>query len=760
MCDYLTDANYFIGRGVESIRDCFGKGRLDVININHLKKGRVAPDFARIMEERSMNILLVKGKSQYGVLDHFIDALAEEFERMGYEVYNWDLKHETKLQVEALKRKRIELAISMNAIYVGEWSKVLNNQDCLIWNFFVDHPMHHTSRIYQLWDNQISSFVDYEHVEYVRKYFPHIENLVYMPHGGMKGKADLEYSERKYDVVFMGSYTDVKSSSREFLKYSEDMQDIFLNIAEQMSLGHGTMEKLFLRELENRGVILRDDEVAETVAELGFLDNYVRNFNRVMMLEEIAGSGIHIHVYGNGWEEYENPYSEYLHIHEAIPFDETIRIMSNAKIVLNNLPLFRNGSHERVFTSMLCGALCISEGNPYLEQQFIDDEEIVFFSYDKLSELPGKIRYLLENQEEACQIARKGYEQANKRHTWFHRANQILEEARKLKRERSIKRILENDWVDVRFNQIIQYVENNTQEQIYELIKASYFALSRRDRAAMESMEASYKNYPYWGKLSMKDRQYELIEQRATQLKGYLEEFIWLYQKVQDSTSKKILCNILKHWITFEHQYLGEVMGTKFSQYFDKDIIQCDEQEVFVDIGAYNGDTLISYLDNYKNYRKIFCYELDRKNYDDLLTVASFFENVEVKNNVVGDRHGEIVKINIESERSESSRINDDVENSKTSDFIDVRMVSIDEDIHEKITFIKMDVEGAERYVLNGAKQHISNEKPKLAVCIYHGNEDLWKIPRLIDALNDNYKFYIRYYGGNLYPNEIVLYAV
>lgn len=708
-----------------------------------------------------MNILLVKGITQYEVLNFFIDELAKEFEKLGHNVYNCTLTDASQLQLEIIQRANIELVVNMNAMYTGIWNKLLRNQDCLIWNFFVDHPMYLISRINQLWDNQISSFVDYEHIEYVKKYFPHMRNLIYMPHAGLKSLRNIEYSDRKFDVVFMGSYTEIQSFSKEFSKYSDDMQNVFYKVSEQMSLGQGTLDELFLNEMIKRGVIIEKDEVPNITEELIFLDKFVRNFNRVAMIEEVAKNNIHIDIYGNGWEKYDNQYPEYIRIHKAISFDETINIMSNAKIVLNNMPLFRNGSHERVFTSMLCGALCISEKNVYLDQQFESNEDIVFFTYDRLSELPEKILYYLANQNNANRIARNAFNKVNSKHTWFQRANQILEAYFKFRTEKSNKRLVEKDTIDMKFNQVIQFVENNSQDQLYELIKAQYIELSRINKAVLESMEASYKNYPYWGKLSMKNKEYELIEQRAFQLKEHLDDFIWLYQKVQDSTSRKILCNILYCWITFDSSYLNEILDNRFSQYFDRDIIQCDDQEVFVDIGAYNGDTLLSYLNNFVNYKKVICYELDKKNFSELLSVTNSFENIEAKNYAVGEEHGKIIKVEIEDMRSESSRINKNYSMSNNfSCSENIQMVSIDEDIHEKITFLKMDVEGAERYILNGARRHISIEKPKLAVCIYHGNEDIWKIPRIIDSLNDSYKFYIRYYGGNLYPNEIVLYAV
>lgn len=76
----------------------------------------------------------------------------------------------------------------------------------------------------------------------------------------------------------------------------------------------------------------------------------------------------------------------------------------------------------------------------------------------------------------------------------------------------------------------------------------------------------------------------------------------------------------------------------------------------------------------------------------------------------------------------------------------------------EKVTYIKMDVEGAELQSLKGAKETIMRDTPKLAICIYHRQDDLWKIPEYILSLNKKYRFYIRHYCSYYY--ETVLYAV
>ena len=91
---------------------------------------------------------------------------------------------------------------------------------------------------------------------------------------------------------------------------------------------------------------------------------------------------------------------------------------------------------------------------------------------------------------------------------------------------------------------------------------------------------------------------------------------------------------------------------------------------------------------------------------------------------------------------------------------IEIETVKIDKDIKGPITFIKMDIEGDELKALEGMKNKIRKYKPKLAICVYHNNDHLWKIPKLIYELNPHYKFYLRYYGAPILPTEYVLYAI
>ena len=87
-------------------------------------------------------------------------------------------------------------------------------------------------------------------------------------------------------------------------------------------------------------------------------------------------------------------------------------------------------------------------------------------------------------------------------------------------------------------------------------------------------------------------------------------------------------------------------------------------------------------------------------------------------------------------------------------------MVTLDADIQEPVTLIKADIEGFEQKALRGAAEHIRRDRPKLLISVYHNNEDLWKIPRMIDSFAEGYRFYLRYKSSPVYPTEITLIAL
>lgn len=186
-------------------------------------------------------------------------------------------------------------------------------------------------------------------------------------------------------------------------------------------------------------------------------------------------------------------------------------------------------------------------------------------------------------------------------------------------------------------------------------------------------------------------------------------------------------------------------------QYFDLPELWKGAEEIFIDGGAYNGATSLRFK-NWcgLNFKKKYIFEPEYLNY------LMCLDNAGKK---LGTEEFEAYNIGLANEKNtlyfesnkDSSRI------SQTGGQ-KIEVDTLDHLVSDKVTFIKLDVEGAECLALEGAKNLIRQYKPKLAISLYHKPEDIWEIPLLILKLNPEYKFYIRHY--TLLELETVLYAI
>lgn len=192
----------------------------------------------------------------------------------------------------------------------------------------------------------------------------------------------------------------------------------------------------------------------------------------------------------------------------------------------------------------------------------------------------------------------------------------------------------------------------------------------------------------------------------------------------------------------------GTIVAQCGKQYFD--MFSMRKDEVFIDAGGYNGNTMLEYVDwTAGEYKKIFVFEpmaemvhLIKKKIKD-----RHISRVEVRQNALWNKREKLCFIEAEA----GSHVGE-----SGSNIIDG--IDLDEVVNnEKVTFIKMDIEGSELNGLKGAKNTIINNKPRLAICIYHKPEDILEIPLYILGLVPEYKFYIRHYCSNMW--ETVLYA-
>ena len=228
-----------------------------------------------------------------------------------------------------------------------------------------------------------------------------------------------------------------------------------------------------------------------------------------------------------------------------------------------------------------------------------------------------------------------------------------------------------------------------------------------------------------------------------------------LFEILEDEESCRVLTRIIEEWTRSEYSYgqLDDIYS--IPQYFPVNIMQSSDKECFVDCGAYNGDSISDFLNYSKGkFEKYYAFELNNKNCEELRT------NIEMNYEDIKEKF--VVENKGVSKETKEVRYEDGCEGSKINQYgmEKGQIVALDDYFsnNQEVTFIKMDIEGAEMDALVGAKKLIEMQQPKLAICLYHKPDDLWKIPLYIKKINKKYNIYIRHHTDLM--NETVCYAI
>ena len=193
--------------------------------------------------------------------------------------------------------------------------------------------------------------------------------------------------------------------------------------------------------------------------------------------------------------------------------------------------------------------------------------------------------------------------------------------------------------------------------------------------------------------------------------------------------------------------------------YFPPGLFRLSEDEVFIDCGAYDGDTIRDLLDaSGGRFRRVYAFEADGRNflklrqYIDSLP-ASLRERIKPIGKAVGER-AEMLRFAATGTAAAAVVTG----GSASSTGVDVPCVALDTEVAEPPTFIKMDIEGSELAALRGARRMIAGHAPILSICVYHTQDHLWAVPLQIAGVNPSYNLHLRPHLRESW--DLVCYAV
>ena len=262
----------------------------------------------------------------------------------------------------------------------------------------------------------------------------HFPQVIFLPHAISKAEAPLLEDNPQYDVLMLNSFIDYEKIRRKWPKtYSPAIAKV-LEEAAELTLTDSNLPYMqaFAQTLDHhiRSGQSIDPHQLDYESLLDELEAYICGKSRTELLKNIQD--VPVHVFGSqdgnvGWKKYLGNQSN-IKIHPPVSFTEALELMKRAKILLDCTPKIKQGTHERILNGLACGAAVLTLENSYMHEHFRDEDNILFYHFQKWDEVNYKIQTYLNDEKRRYRLAGKGRKKVMDHHTWDQRAQTLIHE--------------------------------------------------------------------------------------------------------------------------------------------------------------------------------------------------------------------------------------------------------------------------------------------------------------------------------------------
>ena len=221
----------------------------------------------------------------------------------------------------------------------------------------------------------------------------------------------------------------------------------------------------------------------------------------------------------------------------------------------------------------------------------------------------------------------------------------------------------------------------------------------------------------------------------------------WIREKFADQTSVQQFDQLIDFKSSYELDFLNGFQELQHIQYFEPFLNLAPKGEIFADVGSFDGFTSEQFITNCPDYAAVHIFEPVPTNMVTVKQRLSSHSNIHYHDIGLSDQQG---KVSFAADGSCST-------SSETGE-LDIKIDRLDDLDLGAFSLIKMDIEGAELEALDGAQKTIQQNKPRLAISVYHRPSDIWAIPRKILSIHPDYNIYLRHYTESIY--ETVMFFV
>lgn len=213
-------------------------------------------------------------------------------------------------------------------------------------------------------------------------------------------------------------------------------------------------------------------------------------------------------------------------------------------------------------------------------------------------------------------------------------------------------------------------------------------------------------------------------------LKEHLNEINSAYEKLADEKSKEVFKSIVEFQITGN---LDLLFGCETEKSEALSLLELSDNENYLDLGAYRGDTVDELVNFTGGYSQITAVEPDIRSFKKLCEHCKAQQNISFINAAVSDKCGTYL-FDGNKGRGGSAKTDGD----------EIPSITVDS-LETAFTYIKADTEGAESQMLSGAVNTLRC-RPKLNIAAYHRSEDIFSLVNKIREINPEYEIYVRHH--------------
>lgn len=381
-------------------------------------------------------ILFISGTESF---NYFSGKLTEELTKRHHEIFTLDLRdasapgpHSLTALMNFMQAGTVQAAIGYDQM------ATISQDFCDLWNeyhipvisIYMD-PLYRFGAINRFrTDRSIRYCCDLNHVSFCRRYHHDtMPNVFFMPHAASLPDISIPWDQKKMNLLFSGTWYNPENYIQEIKNsgFEESTQDFLLTVIDFLkSYPHCSVDQAVERLLSEYYSSSDEMVCCDMLERCAPVDWYIRMYFRAKIIETIISSGQEIYLLGRGWENLPATSGKNVHIlSDRVSFAESLRIMAQARINLNVMPWFKDGTHDRVFNTLLRDSAPLTDDSIWLREHLKENQDCFYYDLQNLEMLPSIIKDILDNPVKTSEVIRNGKKIVADNYIWKNLVDQL-----------------------------------------------------------------------------------------------------------------------------------------------------------------------------------------------------------------------------------------------------------------------------------------------------------------------------------------------